>query len=204
MVSIYKVDPNKLIEEVAQELKKSEVMTPPEWSAFVKTGISRERPPENPDWWYVRAASVLRFVYREGPIGVSKLKTKYGSKKNRGYAPEKFKKASGNILRTILQQLEKEGYLIQSKDKKERGRMTTPKGQSLLEKSASKVFSEQNKQDSGNEAAEAGKEDKKDSKSQSKKAKKEDSSKEEKPKKESSESSDDTKKKSEKAKEADE
>ena len=138
MVSIYTVDTNALIAKVAQELKKSDIVHPAEWAKFVKTGIAKQRPPVDEDWWYVRAASVLRSVYKLGPIGVSKLRTKYGSKQNRGVRPGKFKDASGNIIRTILQQLEKEGLIMQNKDKR-KGRVITPKGQSLLEKSASSL-----------------------------------------------------------------
>ena len=138
MVSIYTVDTNALIAKVAQELKKSDIVHPAEWAKFVKTGIAKQRPPVDEDWWYVRAASILRSVYKLGPIGVSKLRTKYGSKQNRGVRPEKFRDASGNIIRTILQQLEKEGLIMQSKDKR-KGRVITPKGQSLLEKSASSL-----------------------------------------------------------------
>ena len=139
MVSIYSVDSNALIEKVAEELKKSDLVSPTEWSKFVKTGISRERPPVNDDWWYFRAASILRSVFKLGPIGVSKLRTKYGGKQDRGVRPERFKDASGNIIRTILQQLEKEGLVMQNKNDKRKGRVIAPKGQSLLEKSASAI-----------------------------------------------------------------
>ena len=140
MASIYQVDQNELIAKVAEGLKKSTLVQPPEWAKFVKTGVSKQRAPIDSDWWHVRAASVLRAVYKLGPIGVAKLRTKYGSKKNRGYKPEKFKVASGNILRTVLQQLEKEGYVAQNKDNRKKGRVITAKGQSLLEKTATQIL----------------------------------------------------------------
>jgi small subunit ribosomal protein S19e len=139
MVSVYEVDANALIERVAEELKKSNLVQPPEWSQFVKTGVAKQRPPMSSDWWYMRAASVLRSVFKLGPIGVSKLRTKYGSKQNRGVAPEKFRIASGKILRVVLQQLEKEGYIAANKDNKHKGRVIAPKGQSLLEKCAASI-----------------------------------------------------------------
>ena len=142
MVSIYSVDANNLIEKVAQELKKSDLVHPTEWAKFVKTGVAKERPPVDDDWWYFRAAAILRSVYKLGPVGVSKLRTKYGSKQNRGVRPEKFRDASGNIIRTILQQLEKDGYIMQNKDDKKKGRVIAPKGQSLLEKTASSLARE--------------------------------------------------------------
>ena len=105
MAITYDVNPNKLIEKVALELKK--VINAPEFSKYVKTGAGRERPPADKEWYYKRAAAVLRSIYIYGPLGVNKLKVKYGSKKNRGHKPEKFYPASGKIIRTILQQLEK-------------------------------------------------------------------------------------------------
>ncbi len=142
MVSIYQVDPNKLIEKVAEELKKLSAVEAPEWAMFVKTGAHKERAPVNPDWWYVRAAAVLRSVYNLGPIGVAKLRTKYGGAKNRGVRPDKFVKGSGNIIRKILQQLETEGLLVKNNDDVKKGRIIAPKGQSLLDKCATMIVSE--------------------------------------------------------------
>ncbi|MFP4401098.1 MAG: 30S ribosomal protein S19e [Candidatus Woesearchaeota archaeon] len=139
MVSIYDVDPNDLIEEVAKELKKLPGIQPPEWAQFVKTGIHKERPPVDPEWWFTRVAAILRTISLRAPVGVSKLRTKYGGKQNRGFAPEKFVKGSGNILRKAMQQLEIEGLVAKSVDPKKKGRIIAPKGQSLLEKCASRI-----------------------------------------------------------------
>ena len=84
MATIYNADPSELIEKASEELKKLESIKAPECAVFVKTGVHKERPPVNNDWWYVRASSVLRHVYRFGPIGVSKLRIKYGGKKKHG------------------------------------------------------------------------------------------------------------------------
>ncbi|MDD5253529.1 MAG: 30S ribosomal protein S19e [Candidatus Nanoarchaeia archaeon] len=129
---MYNKNPSEVVNKASLELKKE--IKAPEWSVFVKTGVSRERPPEDPDWWYKRAASILRKIYMHGPIGVSKLKTKYGSKKNRGSKPEKFYKASGKIIRTILQQLEQQKLIETTAKGVHKGRIITPKGKSLLDK----------------------------------------------------------------------
>lgn len=136
MVSIYDVDPRKLIENAASELKKMPEMKAPFWSAYVKTGMQNERPPVEEDWWYIRSAAVLRSVYKLGPIGVSKLRTKYGGRKNRGVKPDKAFKASGNILRKILQGLEKSGLVVQDEKGVHKGRVLTPKGKSFMDKLA--------------------------------------------------------------------
>ena len=139
MATIYDIDPTELIEEAAKELQKIDSVKPPIWATFVKTGHSKERPPARNDWWYVRAAAVLRKVYRLGPVGVSKLRGMYGSKKNRGARGEHFYKGSGNAIRKILQQLEKAEFLRQGKIGVHKGRIITPKGKSFLDKIATKL-----------------------------------------------------------------
>ena len=109
MASVYDANPNELVEKAAGELKK--VIKAPDWSRYVKTGVHKERPPADLDWWYKRAAAVLRKVYILGPVGTNKLRAKYGGKKNRGYKPEKFFRGSGKIIRSILQQAEAAGDL---------------------------------------------------------------------------------------------
>ena len=81
MPKMMEVNPSELVEKVSGELEKEQEIKAPEWAAFVKTGRSKERPPVRQDWWHVRAAAVLRSVAKLGPIGVSKLRVKYGSKK---------------------------------------------------------------------------------------------------------------------------
>ncbi len=139
MATIYDVDPNELIEKAAEELKKIKEIEPPVWASYVKTGRHKERPPMKQDWWYTRAAAVLRFIYRVGPIGVSKLRTKYGGKKRRGFKPPHFYRGSGNITRKILQQLEKAGLLKKTEKGTHKGRVTTPKGKSFLDKIATSL-----------------------------------------------------------------
>ena len=141
MASIYDIDPQKLIEKVASELKKNSEIVPPEWAPFVKTGVSRQRAPENADWWFIRSAAILRTIYKEGVVGTSKLRSKYGGKQNRGRKPEKFKKSSGNIIRKILQQLEKAGLVMKEEKANSKGRKITPAGQKLLDKIAGELGS---------------------------------------------------------------
>ncbi|MBW3003536.1 30S ribosomal protein S19e [Candidatus Woesearchaeota archaeon] len=138
-MAIFNVDANELIEKAAVELAKLPEMQPPEWSKFVKTGNHKERPPERDDWWHMRAASILRKLYKYGPIGVSKLRSYYGGRKNRGHKPDMFVKGSGNIIRKILQQLEKAEFAKQVEVKGHKGRVISPKGKSLLDKLAAQL-----------------------------------------------------------------
>ncbi|MBW2977113.1 30S ribosomal protein S19e [Candidatus Woesearchaeota archaeon] len=139
MATIYDCNPSELAEKAAEELKKTEAMKPPQWAQFVKTGAHKERPPVKSDWWYVRAASVLKQVYRYGPIGVSKLRVRYGGKKNRGVKTEHFCKGSGNIIRKILQQLESGGLIKKDLKSQHKGRLITAKGKKFLDDIAKKI-----------------------------------------------------------------
>ncbi|MFH1637971.1 MAG: 30S ribosomal protein S19e [Candidatus Woesearchaeota archaeon] len=135
MATMYDIKTEEVIKKAAEQLKQTENVQMPEWARFVKTGAGKERPPEE-EWWHMRAASVLRKIYMFGPIGVSKLRTKYGNKKNRGSKPEKFYRGSGKIIRIILQQLEKEGLIKNVEKGVHKGKSITPKGMSFLDKAA--------------------------------------------------------------------
>ncbi len=137
MATPYDVPAMDFIKALAEKLKEIEEIKPPEWAPYVKTGVHKERPPMDPEWWYVRAASVLRKIYMEGPIGIERLASKYGGRRRRGVKPPKARKGSRNIIRKVLQQLEVAGLVKTTK----RGRVITPKGQSLLDKTAKEVGS---------------------------------------------------------------
>ncbi|MGM5483132.1 MAG: 30S ribosomal protein S19e [Nanobdellota archaeon] len=137
MKNIFKHSKQDLSALTAEALKEVKEMTPPQWADFVKTGTNKDRPPIQDDWWYRRAASILLKVQQFGPVGVSKLRVKYGSKKRRGYKPSEFRKSSGNILRKILQQLETAGLVKQDEKGSHKGRVITGQGVSLLNKAAS-------------------------------------------------------------------
>ncbi len=136
MATIYEANTQELIKKAADALK--EKIKAPDWSMYVKTGVSRERPPAERDWWYMRAASILRKIYLLGPIGTNKLRVKYSSRKNRGYTPEKTFRGSGKIIRVILQQLESIGFIKKEEKNIKKGRIITPQGKSFLDKLAKK------------------------------------------------------------------
>jgi small subunit ribosomal protein S19e len=117
---------------LAEALKDVKEISAPEWSFFVRTGVSKQRVPEDKDFWYKRTASILRQLYLHGVVGVEKLRTRYGSRKDRGVRPAKFKKSSGKIIRLILQQSEKAGLVEKVKDT-QFGRRLTKKGRDFLD-----------------------------------------------------------------------
>ncbi len=136
--SVYELDAQEYNLKLAEALKKIPEFKEPEWIKFVKSGAAKERPIEDSDFWYHRAASILRQIYKKKIVGVNRLRTKYGSKKNRGFKPEEFRRAGGKIIRTILQQADKAGFTEIAKDikgvrRKKPGRILTEKGKSFLE-----------------------------------------------------------------------
>jgi small subunit ribosomal protein S19e len=132
MTTVYDVPPDKLARTVGDKLKENKTISLPKWALDVKMGVSKELPPEDKDWWWVRCASILRQIYINGPVGVSRLRTYYGGRERRGAKKERFKGASGKIIREALSQLEHAGYVTKTK----RGRKISPKGQSFLDNTA--------------------------------------------------------------------
>jgi small subunit ribosomal protein S19e len=131
---VYAMPANEYNAKLAQVLKEMEEFNAPEWSFFVKTGISKVRPPQEKDFWHKRAAGILRQAYVRKIVGVNRLRTKYGSKKNRGFKPERFKRSGGKIIRVILQQGEAAGFLEKYNEPGKRaGRRLTDKGRAFLE-----------------------------------------------------------------------
>lgn len=124
-----------LISAIAKDLNENKSINAPEWAKFVKTGVHKERRPEDADWWYTRCASILRKVYIDGPVGLNSLRSYYGGKKDRGSEPEKFRKGSGSVIRTALHQLEDAGFIAKIKE----GRIITPEGKSFVDKASNIV-----------------------------------------------------------------
>ena len=136
-MNVYDLDPQEHNLKLAEALKNVPEIEMPEWAEFVKSAPSKERPIDDPDFWHKRTASILRQIYKRKTVGVSRLRTKYGSKKDRGYQPEKFVRAGGKIIRTILQQLDKAGFTEMTKPPRgvrgKTGRKLTEKGKSFVE-----------------------------------------------------------------------
>lgn len=109
----------------------------PKEAIFWKTGWFKEYPPvDSENFWYIRAASLLRKLYRK-PIGVNRLRKAYGGR-DPGFVHLKHSaKGSGAIIRRVLQQLEEAGYLQKSEKS---GRKITNKGRSLLDATAAEIL----------------------------------------------------------------
>ncbi|KAI0127691.1 major facilitator superfamily domain-containing protein [Xylariales sp. AK1849] len=144
-IGVRDVDASRFIDAYSQFLKRQGKLPIPGWVDTVKTGPSRELPPQNVDWYYVRAASVARHVYLRKTVGVGRLRKVHGTAKNRGVRPSKHVHASGGVDRKVLQSLEKIGVLEQDEEKG--GRRITQSGQRDLDRIAQTVAEEDDEED---------------------------------------------------------
>ncbi|MBU0760690.1 MAG: 30S ribosomal protein S19e [Nanoarchaeota archaeon] len=132
MADIRTIESQKYNSSLAEALKKVKELEKPDWLDFVKTSTHKKRPPAEEDFWFKRIASILRQIYIKGIVGVERLRTRYGGRKNRGQKPPEFRKGAGKIIRVILQQLESAGLVEKVKEKRA-GRRLTQKGREFLE-----------------------------------------------------------------------
>ncbi|MEZ0394265.1 MAG: 30S ribosomal protein S19e [Desulfurococcaceae archaeon] len=140
MVTALEVPADALIRRLAEYLEDNvPEVKPPSWAPYVKTGCFKEHPPEDPKWWYTRAASILRTLYKGNePVGIETLRTVYGGRKRRGVRPPHSEKASGSIIRKILQQLEDAGLVKKVKG----GRVLSPQGRALMDRLSYEILRE--------------------------------------------------------------
>jgi small subunit ribosomal protein S19e len=139
MATAFDVPAEKLIPKLAEELKKVETISPPDWAAFVKTGRHREKSPVSNDWWHVRTAAVLRKIYVEGPVGTTHLAAMFGGKADRGSKPNRAVRGSRSISRMTVQQLEKSQLVQKQKDG---GRVVTAKARKLIDGMSTQILKE--------------------------------------------------------------
>jgi small subunit ribosomal protein S19e len=133
------VPPEQFIKSYAAHLKANDKIQLPSWVDIVKTAKFKELAPYDPDWYYIRAASIARKVYIRKGMGVGLMRKKYGGRvKTKGVVPEHYSKASGGLIRHILKQLETIG-LVEKDTTSKGGRRITAQGQRDLDLIASRV-----------------------------------------------------------------
>lgn len=134
MANVYDVKGSELVKIAAQKLKDK--IKKPDYINYVKSGAHRERPPQDPDFYYMRTASVLRQVYLNGPLGVSRLRTRYGGRKEHTAVHRHHHVAAGgSIIRDAFNSLEEQNLIKKTK----KGRVITPQGKSFLDKIAKEI-----------------------------------------------------------------
>ncbi|KAE8668577.1 40S ribosomal protein S19 [Hibiscus syriacus] len=126
--------PHDFVKAYAAHLKRSGKL--PSWTDIVKTVKLKELPPYDPDWYYIRAASMARKIYLRVGLGVGAFRRIYGWAKRNGSCPRHFCKSSGSVARHILQQLQNVNIIdIDPKG----GRRITSNGQRDLDQVAGRI-----------------------------------------------------------------
>mmetsp|Transcript_13624 Transcript_13624/g.46139 ORF Transcript_13624/g.46139 Transcript_13624/m.46139 type:complete len:159 (+) Transcript_13624:28-504(+) len=137
-VTVKDVPAQDFIVAYAAHLKRTGKIEVPKWADLVKTAKFKELAPYDPDWYYVRAASIARRVYLRGNVGVGAMRKIYGGRQRRGTIKEKFALSGGSIPRHIFGQLEAMKILEKSGDGKG-GRRITETGQRDLDSIAGQI-----------------------------------------------------------------
>lgn len=140
MPTPYDIPASLFIQRLATYLKDNvDQIQPPAWAQVVKTSSHTEQPPQDPDWWFTRCASILRKIYIMGPIGTERLRAEYGGRTGRVVRREHARKGAGCNIRKALQQLEVAGLVGTQKNE---GRVLTREGRRALDKLATEIKEE--------------------------------------------------------------
>lgn len=136
-ITVRDVPAQEFINAYAAFLQRQGKLDVPGYVEVVKTGSSRELPPQDAGgWFYKRSASIARHIYLHKDVGVGRLNKRYGSAVNRGFAPSHHRDSSGSVNRKALQALEKLG-IVEQTDKG--GRRISENGQRDLDRIAAQT-----------------------------------------------------------------
>ncbi|AAT42788.1 30S ribosomal protein S19e [Picrophilus oshimae] len=135
MVDVKKVPADLLINDVASKLKSMNIEQP-EWVSYLKDGMGKQKSWDQEDWYYTRLASMMRKLYLYGNLGIMHMSEEYGGKVDRG--TKRYHPAAGSryIVRQLFKKLEELGLVKKEKT----GRVLSPQGRSMLDKSAAEVL----------------------------------------------------------------
>merc|ERR1712180_23386 len=136
MSSVKDVDQQLFVVGFADFLKKSGKMQVPEWADLIKLSRFNEQGPHNPDWFFVRAASVARHLYIRAPAGVGAFTKIYGARKRNGSAPSHFMRSSQSVSRRVLQSLEEMSLVEKDSNG---GRKLTSQGRRDMDRIAAQI-----------------------------------------------------------------
>lgn len=116
MEQVYRVKATPLIEAIKETLKAKTDITLPENSDLIKTSHGKEFSPEDPNWFFVRMASIVRTVMCKGSVSLKTLGRKHSCRKNGGVRPSRHARASSFVNESAVEQLVKIGWFnFQSK-----------------------------------------------------------------------------------------
>ncbi len=95
---------------------------------------------------FYKAAAIARQIYvsRSINIGIGSLKTFFGKKKRGSVRPPKFTKTGGKVIREVVAQLKKNGYIenYANQEGSTFGLVPTKTGRAELDKIATRIIKE--------------------------------------------------------------
>ena len=133
---------SKLINQIASFFKEKNIIKMPKYAPLVKCSCANDCEPIDPDYIYYKAAAICRKLYvtKSRNIGVGSLRSMFSKKERRGSQPPKTFRAGGKIIRELVIQLKKAGYIKNyggKDDETNSGLFLTKTGISELDKIAS-------------------------------------------------------------------
>merc|ERR1711862_237910 len=144
----------EFIEAFARHLKKGNKIKMPEWVSHYKTACFKDLAPYDPDWLYVRAASIAYQLYMRGKVGVNTLRKHYSGKHRRGTRTEHSRLTAGKCIRYCLLELERAQFVGKMQFENNDGNLTThgkaltKKGTTDMDRIAGSIL--KNKRNAGN------------------------------------------------------
>ena len=139
-VNVFDVASSQFLKKLATHLKDKRLVTPKPYTSLVKCSYSNELAPIDPDWFYTKAAAVARQIYvsKSSTLGVGSLRRVFAKKARRGVNTNTTSLAGGRIMRDIVQQLRKAGFVEQYKSSEGAtfGLLITKAGRSQMDKIA--------------------------------------------------------------------
>ena len=142
VLTVLDVPSNKFINQLASFLKEKNIIKIPKYAPLVKSSRANDCEPINPDYFYYKAAAIVRKLYitKSKNIGVGSLRVMFSKKERRGSQPPKTFRAGGKIIREIVIQLKNADYIKNyggKDDETNSGLYLTKNGSSQLDKIAS-------------------------------------------------------------------
>ena len=114
-VNLLDVQANLFITKLADLFREKNLIKLPSYatSALVKCSHSNELSPLDANWFFHKAAAVARQIYvsKSKTLGVGSLRSVLGKKQRRWRLPCVTSRGGGKIIRDIVTQLRKLGYV---------------------------------------------------------------------------------------------
>ena len=133
-----------MVNKAANFFKEKNIIKKPKYADLVKTSKSNDCEPIDPDYVYYKAAAICRKLYvtKSKNIGIGSLRSMFSKKQRRGCQPPKTFKSGGKLIRELVIQLKKAGYIKNygEKDETDSGLYLTREGRSEMDKIAASLM----------------------------------------------------------------